>query len=187
MSTTGIVIIAVGAIILLWAIVVFNRFKRLKVQIAEAWSGIDVQLKRKVNILTNLLDVLKMQMTFENNLLTELSKARSGLLAQDHEVAMSANDKLTQLLSSITATAEAYPNLGTNQSYLRMMSDIRDCEDKVTYARTRYNMVVSDFNAGISVFPSNIIAGLMKCSPEKMFEISEPPREIADNLRIGKM
>lgn len=187
MSTMSIIAIIVAVLIILWIIGTFNKLKRLKINITETWSGIDVQLKRKVNIIPNLVDVLKMQMSFEKEVLVELTKARSGLNSNDPAMAMAANDKLDHIMASIRATAEAYPNLGTNRSFQMLMTDIRDCEDKVSYARNRYNMGVTKYNMEIAVFPNNIIANMMGCSAEKMFEISTPPREIADNLRIGQL
>lgn len=183
--TLGILIAA--AIIGIWFISTFNKFRRLKILITEAWSGIDIQLKRKANIIPNLVDVLKMQMAFEKEILIELSNARSGLNDHDREKAMAANDKIDKIMTSIRATAEAYPNIGTNDSFRQLMSDIRDCEDKVGYARNRYNMNITNYNMEIAVFPNNIIAGVMGYTSEKMFEISTPPREIADNMRIGKL
>ena len=187
MSTFFLCVLIVIAILIVWGIAIFNKLKRLKVLITESWSGIDVQLKRKANIILNLVDVLKMQMSFEKEVLVELTKARGGLSSNDHEQAMQANDKIDKIVASIRATAEAYPTLGTNGSFRQLMTDIRDCEDKVSYARNRYNMSVGQYNMDIAVFPNNIIAGMMGCSPEKLFEIAEPPREIADNIRIGKL
>ena len=100
---------------------------------------------------------------------------------------MAANDRIDQIVTAIRATEEAYPTLGSNDSFKHLMVDIRDCEDKVSYARNRYNMNVAKFNMEIAVFPGNIISGMMGYSPEKMFELTTPPREIADNLRIGKI
>ncbi len=187
MSTIGIVCCVTVPVVIIWAISIFNGLKRLKIQITEAWSGIDVQLKRKANIIPNLVDVLKMQMSFEKEVLVELTNARSGLNSTNHEEAMKANDKLDKIMASIQATVEAYPALGTNESFRVLMADIRDCEDKVSYARNRYNMSTAKYNMDIAVFPNNIIAGMMGCTPEKMFEIATPPREIADNIRIGKL
>ncbi|MBE6381368.1 MAG: LemA family protein [Lentisphaerae bacterium] len=182
-----IITLVVVALIVLWFIAVNNKLKRLKVVIAEAWSGIDVQLKRKANILPNLVDTLKMQMKFEEDVLTKLTAARSGLASSDRAEAMAANEKLNSIIPTIRATAEAYPELGTNASFLQMMNDIRDCEDKVTYARTRYNMSVSTYNQVIVVFPDSIVAGMIGCTPEKMFEIAETARAEADDLRIGNL
>ncbi len=155
--------------------------------IQEAWSGIDVQLKRKANILPNLVDTLKMQMAFESDVLKQLTAARSGLISGDRVTAMEANDQITRLMPSIQATAENYPTLGTNASFLQMMSDIRDCEDKVAYARNRYNMAVSRFNMDIQQIPANLVASWMRLQPETMFEISETARQDADNIRISKI
>ena len=187
MSWGLIISIIVVAIIVLWWISTMNGFRRLKVAIQEAWSGIDVQLKRKANIIPNLVDTLKMQMDFESKVLTDLTAARSGLVSGDRAEAMAASDKISSMLPSIRATAESYPALGTNQSFLRLMEDIRDCEDKITYARNRYNMTVAKYNADIIMFPASIVSGMMHLTPESMFEISAQAREDADNMLISKL
>lgn len=187
MSIGVIIAIAIIVILLLWIIAIYNMFKRLKVIITEAWSGIDVQLKRKANIIPNLVDTLKMQMNFEEKLLTELTAARSGLSSNDRETAMSANDQLDQVFAGLRATMEAYPTLGTNASFRKMMDEIRDCEDKIAYSRNRYNMSVAKYNMEIAVFPNSIFANMFNAHKEKMFELSVPPREIVDNIRISKL
>ena len=148
MSWGLIISIAAVVLIIFWVIGIYNKLKRLQVTITEAWSGIDVQLKRKANILPNLVDTIKMQMKFEEDVLTKLTAARSGLNSADREEAMKANDQLNAIIPTIRATAEAYPQLGTNASFLQMMNDIRDCEDKVTYARplaaSQYSLWFSD-------------------------------------------
>ena len=187
MSVGLIITIVVVVLILLWWISTYNTFKRLQITIQEAWSGIDVQLKRKANIIPNLVDTIKMQMKFEEDVLTKLTAARSGLVSSNKEEAMAADNQVNHIMANIRATAEAYPELGTNASFRQMMLDIRDCEDKVTYARNRYNMTVSAYNQAIIVFPSSIVAGFAHCMPEKMFEIAAEAREEADNLRISKL
>lgn len=181
------ILIAVVVIVFFWYISVYNRFKRLQVTIKEAWSGIDVQLKRKANIIPNLVDTLKMQMKFENDLLTKLTEARSGLVSGDRTEAMRANDAVTKLIPSIHAVAESYPELGTNKSFLKLMEDVRDCEDKVSFARNRYNMTVARFNMDIQQIPASFVAGRMELVPEPMFEITQEKREEADNMRIGQL
>lgn len=182
-----IITIVVAVIIVFWWIGTMNGFRRLKVAIQEAWSGIDVQLKRKANIIPNLVDTLKMQMDFESKVLTELTAARSGLVSGNRAEAIAASDKISSMLPSIRATAESYPALGTNQSFLKLMEDIRDCEDKITYARNRYNMTVAKYNADIIMIPASIVAGFMHLTPEEMFEISAASREDADNMRISRL
>lgn len=182
-----IITIAVVILIALWWIGAFNSLNRLKVAITEAWSGIDVQLKRKANIIPNLVDTLKMQMNFESSLLTELTAARSGLTSGDRAEAMAASDKITAMLPQIRATAENYPQLGTNASFLKLMEDVRDCEDKIAYARNRYNMTVARFNMEIVQFPTNIPASVHHFTQEQLFEITAAARQDADDMRIGKL
>ena len=187
MSWGLIAVIAVVVIVALWWIATVNSFRRLKISIQEAWSGIDVQLKRKANIIPNLVDTLKMQMNFESKVLTELTAARSGLVSGNHAEAMAASDKISAMLPNIRATAENYPELGTNQSFLKLMTDIRDCEDKITYARNRYNMTVARYNMDIAMFPASIVAAALHFSSEEVFEITETARQDADNMRISKL
>ncbi len=181
------IILGVIAIIVIWYIATYNRLRRLKISIQEAWSGIDVQLKRKSNILQNLVDTLKMQMKFETDLLTQLTQARSGLTSNNHAEAMAANDQVTKLMPGINAVAEAYPQLGTNDSFLQLMGDIKDCEDKVAYARNRYNITVARYNMDIVSIPTNIVANNMGLQAEQLFEITAEARVDADNMRISKL
>ena len=186
MDTLSIVLV-IALIVIAWVICMFNNFKRTKVMIAEAWSSIDVQLKRKANIVLNLVDLLKMQMGFESKVLQELTNARSRLTSRDHTEAMKANDSISKILPSVYAVSENYPVLKTSESFLETMREVKDCDDKVAYARNRYNMAVAKMNASIQVFPSNIVASMFGFKEEKLFEMSEPPREVSDNLRIGKL
>lgn len=179
--------IIIVVLLVLWWISVSNRFRRLKISIQEAWSGIDVQLKRKANIIPNLVDSLKMQMNFESEVLTKLTAARSGLTSGNRAEAMAASDQVSSLLPSIHAVAESYPTLGTNQSFLTMMADIKDCEDKIAYARNRYNMTVARYNTDIVMFPASIVANAMHLQQEEMFEISDAARNDADSMRISQL
>ena len=112
MSVGLIITIVVVVLILFWWISTYNTFKRLQITIQEAWSGIDVQLKRKANIIPNLVDTLKMQMKFEEDVLTKLTAARSGLVSSNKEEAMAADNQVNHIMANIRATAEAYPELG---------------------------------------------------------------------------
>ena len=187
MNWIAITLIAAAVLIVLWWIGTMNKFRRLKITIQEAWSGIDVQLKRKANIIPNLVDTLKMQMNFEEKVLTELTEARAGLTGNNRAAAMAASDKVASLLPSISAVAENYPELGTNKSFLQLMSDIRDCEDKIAYARNRYNMTTAYYNTAIIMIPASIVASFMHLQAEEMFEISREARNDADNMRISQL
>ena len=177
----------VVVLIVLWYIGTMNKFRRLKIAIEEAWAGIDVQLKRKANIIPNLVDTLKMQMNFEEKVLTELTAARTGLISADRSEAMAASDKVSSLIPTIRATAESYPQLGTNQSFLQLMNDIRDCEDKIAYARNRYNMTTARYNMDIVMIPASIVAAQMGLKKENLYEISQTQRDDADNMRISRL
>lgn len=187
MNSIVIILLVVAAVVVLWYIATYNTFRRMKVAITEAWSGIDVQLKRKANIIPNLVDTLKMQIDFEKGTLTELTAARAGLTSGSPEERMKANERVNSLLPSINAVVENYPQLGTNQSFLRLMGDIRDCEDKIAYSRTRYNMTVASYNAKLQTIPSNFVASSMGLTQEPMFEITETARQDADNMRISDL
>ncbi|MBR7107546.1 MAG: LemA family protein [Lentisphaeria bacterium] len=177
----------VVVLIVLWYIGTMNKFRRLKIAIEESWAGIDVQLKRKANIIPNLVDALRMQMNFEEKVLTELTAARTGLTSSDRNEAMAANDKISSLIPSIRATAENYPQLGTNQSFLQLMNDVRDCEDKIAYARNRYNMTTARYNMEIVMVPASIVASQMGLQKENLYEIAQTQRDEADNMRISKL
>ena len=179
--------VAIIVVIVLWYILTYNKFRRMKVMIQEAWSGIDVQLKRKANIIPNLVDSIKMQMNIESDLLKKLTELRGGLASDDHVEAIKANEQINALMPSINAVAENYPTLGTNESFLRLMGDIRDAEDKIAYARNRYNISVSRYNMDIVSIPNNIVAGMMRLEAEPMFEISETVRKDTDDMRISQL
>lgn len=179
--------IAIVVILIFWAVSAYNSMVRKKNYIREAWSGIDNQLKRKANIIPNLVDTIRMQTKFESDIIDKIAASRAGMLSKDRAEAISASDTVTRMLPSIMALSENYPQLGTNQSYLKLMEDVKDVEDKVAYARNRYNMCVIDFNNAITVFPGSIIAGMFRFTPEKVFEIEEKERNYADNLRISEL
>ena len=104
-----------------------------------------------------------------------------------HPLALAASDKISSMIPSISATAENYPQLGTNQSFLQLMNDVRDCEDKIAYARNRYNMTTARYNMEIVMVPASIVASQMGLQKENLYEISQTQRDDADNMRISKL
>lgn len=177
-------IIGIIAIIVIWAVSIYNGLIRKKVYIKETWSGIDVQLKRKGNVLPNLVDTLKMQTSYEGDLLVKLTQARTGMISGTNVERMQASDEVTKLIPSLYAVAENYPQLGANESFRKLMDEIRDCEDKITYARNRYNISVTSFNTAIKIFPSSIIAAMMGLKEEEFYELPAEQRSSIDDLRI---
>lgn len=172
------------ALVVIWLFILYNGLVRKRVYVKEAWAGIDVQLKRKANILPNLVDTLRMQTSYEGELLTKLTQARSGIAQGDNAQRIKASDEVSKLLPSFYAVAENYPQLGANESFRKLMDEVRDCEDKITYARNRYNIAVSTYNTAIQIIPASIIAGFANFKPEEFYEIPQEQRTDSDNLRI---
>lgn len=177
-------ILVIAAIVVIWGIATYNGLVRKKVYIREAWSGIDVQLKRKGNVIPNLVDALKMQTSYEGDLLVKLTQARTGMVNGSNSERIQASDAVTKLLPSLYAVAEAYPQLGANESFRKLMDEVRDCEDKITYARNRYNISVTTYNTAIRVFPSSLIASMLGYKEEEFYEIPAEQRTQIDDMRI---
>ena len=174
-------------LLIIWFIFMYNGLVRKKNYIKEAWSSIDVQLKRKTNVLTNLVDTIKMQTKYESETLEKIVGMRAQMLSGKKDEAMAANDKVSKMIPSIMAISESYPELKSNQSYLHLMEDIKNVEDKIAYARTRYNMTVTEYNTAIQSFPTSIFAKMLGYTDEKTYEISDVEREYSDNLRISEL
>jgi LemA protein len=171
-------------VIILFIVGIYNGLIRKRNYVRESWSNIDVQLKRKGNVLPNLVDVIKMQTTYEGDLLEKLTKARTGIVSGTPNERLAQSDSMQKMMPSIYAVAENYPVLGANESFRKLMEEIRDSEDKITYARQRYNVCVNDLNTSLQTFPSNIIASMFGFKAENFYEISQVQRDDYDNMRI---
>lgn len=174
-------------LLVIWFIFIYNGLVRKKNYIKEAWASIDVQLKRKTNVLTNLVDTIKMQTKYESETLEKIISMRSQMLSNNKNEAMEANDKISKMIPSIMAVSENYPDLKSNQSFLHLMDDIKNVEDKIAYARTRYNTTVVDYNSTVQSFPTLFVAKTFGFTLEKTYEISDAEREHSDNLRISEL
>lgn len=178
------IFLGIVAVLILLAVSMYNGLVRKRNYIREAWSSIDVQLKLKTNVLTNLVDTIKMQTKYESETLEKIVGLRRQMLSSDKGEAMKANDAITRMIPSLYAVSESYPELKSNQSFLKLMEDIKNIEEKIAYARTRYNKTVMEYNTAIQTFPTVIFAGMFGFTKEETYEISEVERENADNLRI---
>ncbi|MBQ3054151.1 MAG: LemA family protein [Clostridia bacterium] len=178
------IVIGIIVVIALLFIGNYNSLIRKKMNVSESWSGIDVQLKRKANVIPNLIDVIKMQTDYEGDLLEKLTKARTGVMEGSNNERVKSNEEMNMLMKNVYAVAENYPQLGANDSFRKIMEQVSDCEDKITYARNRYNISVTDYNTAIKVFPGMIFAGLFGFKEEEFFEIDSQLRVDTDNLRI---
>jgi len=172
--TTLYIILVVIAIIIFWAILVYNRFVSLKNRAKEAWSDIDVQLKRRYNLIPNLVETVKGYASHERELFEKVTEARTKAMGaktmQEHS---QAENMLSSALKTLFAVSENYPDLKASQNFLELQRELRDTEDKIQAARRFYNANVRDLNIKIESFPSKIIAGLFRFKKMDLFEIEE--------------
>jgi LemA protein len=174
MSTALIIVIAVIAIIALWLIMVYNGLIRLKNRTDEAWSDIDVQLKRRYDLIPNLINTVKGYAKHEQQTLEKVIQARNlAMQAGGTAEKAKAENALSQTLKSIFALAESYPDLKANQNFAKLQDELTDTENKIQAARRFYNGNVRDFNTKIEIFPNNIIANSLGFKKKEFFEIEE--------------
>jgi len=168
------ILIILGALILL-AIVAYNGLVRLRVQADNAWADIDVQLKRRHDLIPNLVETVKGYAGHERQTLEGVVNARNrAMTAQGPEARAEAESALTQSLKSVFALAEAYPQLRAVESFNQLQGTLNQIEDAVQNARRYYNAVVRDFNTRIAQFPTNILAGLLGFQRREFFELTAP-------------
>jgi LemA protein len=167
-----VVLIIVGVIVLLVIVlaVMYNSLVRLNVRANEAWSDITVQLKRRADLIPNLVNSVKGYASHEKGVFEQVTEARAATLSAStpHEAAQAEN-QFQSALKSIFAVAEAYPDLKANQNFLDLQAQLTDTEDKIQASRRFYNGVVRDFNTKRTVFPTNIFAGMLGFNKDKEF------------------
>jgi LemA protein len=157
-----------------WAIWRYNNLVSLKYQVANAWKQIDVQLKRRHDLIPNLIAAVRGEMQFEQDTLEKVIAARNSAVAA-RGVAETAEKEnvLTQTLSRLFALSENYPNLKANESVKTLMEELTSTENKIGFARQFYNDVATRFNTAQQVFPDNLIAQMFKFQPVELFQITE--------------
>lgn len=173
-----IILLVILAVIALFLLGIYNSLASLKVKIKEAWSQIDVQLKRRVDLIPNLVETVKGYATHEKEVFENVTKARASLMsAQSPAEAGQANEQLAGALKSLFAVAEAYPELKAQEGFLNLQKELSDTEDKVSYSRQFYNSVVRQYNEKLVMFPSNLVASLFGFKAEAFFEAQPSERE----------
>lgn len=165
-------------LLVIYLIATYNSLVVLKMRIQEALSGIDVQLKRRSDLIPNLVETVKGYAKHEKEVFENVTQARSALMTAGnmHDKA-TANDMLTGALKSLFAIAEAYPDLKANTNFQDLQRQLEDTEDKVAYSRQFYNSNVLDYNGKIGMFPSNIIASMFGFASYEFFKADEKARE----------
>ena len=162
-------------VIIFWLVMTYNELVAMVNRVKEAWSDINVQLKRRYDLIPNLVETVKGYASHEKTAFENVTKARAAALgAQGIDEKGKAENMLTGALKSIFAIAEAYPQLKANENFLELQRELSDTENKIQAARRFYNSNIMALNTSIESFPKNIIAGIFKFQKEKFFELDEP-------------
>jgi LemA protein len=174
-----IIIIVVVVILVLIAIVTYNGLVRIRNRVDDAWAQIDVQLKRRHDLIPNLIETVKGYAAHEKGTFEAVVSARNAAMqAQGPEQQAQAENVLTGALKSLFALAEAYPDLKANQNFLSLQEELTSTEDRIAYARQFYNDSVVKYNTKIQSIPSNIIAGMFSFSPREYFKAEDGATEV---------
>lgn len=164
------IIIGIVVVLVIAGAAMYNGLVRLNIRSDEAWSDITVQLKRRADLIPNLVNTVKGYASHEKDVFENVTQARSAMLgASGPAEAAKAENQFSQTLKSLFAVAEAYPDLKANQNFLDLQAELTDTEDKIQAARRFYNGVVRDFNTKRKVFPTSIFAGMLGFRTDKEF------------------
>lgn len=159
-------------------IIIYNRLIKLRNTVKSAWSDIDVQLKKRYDLVPNLVETVKGYASHERALFEKVTEARSmAMQASSPARKAKADNMLRETLKSLFAVAEAYPELKANANFMQLQSQIQELENNIEYARRYYNAVVRDFNIMVESVPSNIVASMFNFKQEEFFELEAPEVE----------
>jgi len=176
-----IILVALGV----WIVIIYNGLIKLKVRTNEAWSDIDVQLKRRYDLIPNLINTVKGYATHEKELFEKVTQARANAMnAQNPEEKGQAENMLSGTLKSLFAVSENYPDLKANENFLELQRELSDTENKIQASRRFYNGNVRDLNTKIQVFPDSIVAGMLKIEKREFFEIENEKEKEAPKVEF---
>lgn len=179
--TLPIAIIAALVVFVIWA---YNKLIKLRNQVKEAWADIDVQLKRRYNLIPNIVETVKGYASHEENVLVQVTEARAQAInATNVQEQGQAENMLSGALKSLFAVAENYPQLKANENFLQLQNELVDTEDKIQSSRRFYNSIVRDYNTAIQQFPTNLLANAFKFKVEEFFEIEN--EEQRENVEVS--
>jgi LemA protein len=168
-------ILAVVGLLVVAMIVIYNGLVRSKIRVDEAWSDITVQLKRRADLIPNLVETVKGYAKHESEVFDNVTKARSAILGAgtDVKATAAADNMMTSALKSIFAVAEAYPDLKASTNFQQLQADLTDTEDKIQAARRFYNGVVRDYNTKVHVFPTVIFAAMLGFKEREFYQLDD--------------
>ena len=168
------IVLGVAAVLVLSFVVGYNRFVRLRNEVSTGWSNIDVTLKRRADLIPNLVEAVKGYAAHERGVFDSVTEARASLMrASSPGAAAQANEALTAALGRLFAVAEAYPDLKASQNFLRLQDELTDTEDKIAAARRYYNATVMRYNTKIQSFPGVLYAGALGFAAREFFTADE--------------
>ena len=171
------VVIGVAALLLLYVVLTFNSLIMLRNRVNNAWSQIDVQLKRRYDLIPNLINTVKGYMKHEKGVLTDITKMRSSLVSGSMGEKAKASDAITNALKTIFAVAENYPKLQASENFKMLQEELAGTESKIAFSRQFYNDNVMTLNNRIQQFPSNLIARILNFKEKEFFKSSEEERK----------
>ncbi len=180
MSSEGLLIVlaALALLVALWVIVTYNRFIALRNRVENTWSQIDVQLRRRFDLIPNLVETVKGYAAHEKEIFEKVAEARARMMqAQSVSEQGEANNLLTSALKSLFAVAEAYPDLKANQNFLSLQNELANTEQQIARAREVYNDAVMMLNTLVQVFPANLVASLFGFRIQDYFPVEEEARQ----------
>jgi LemA protein len=165
----GLLVLVVG-----WVILTYNGLVSLRNQLKNAWAQIDVQLKRRYDLIPNLVETVKDYMAYEQDVLTKVTQARAGAMAAQGPAEQArAENQLTAALRQLFAVVENYPQLKANENVMKLQEELTSTENRIAFARQFYNDTVMRYNTKLQVFPTNLIAGMLGFTPEQFFETGD--------------
>jgi LemA protein len=176
------IVIGVIVVIIVALVAMYNGLVRANVRVSEAWSDITVQLKRRADLIPNLVNTVKGYATHEKEVFEKVTEARANTLsAQSPVEAGKAENQFQSALKSLFAVAEAYPDLKASDNFKELQAELVDTEDKIQASRRFYNGSARDLNTKIKVFPTNIFAGMLGFKPREFFEVDEAEAAVIQN------
>jgi LemA protein len=171
------IVLGIVGLVILYGILTFNRLIRVRVRTENAWSQIDVQLRRRYDLIPNLVESVKGYAAHEREVFEDVTRARSQAeAASGVQQQAQAENELTRGLRRLIAVAENYPELKASENFLALQEELTGTESRIAFARQFYNDQVAKLNTLIQSFPSNIVAGIGKFTPREFFDIEEPAR-----------
>ncbi|MEO0025752.1 MAG: LemA family protein [candidate division WOR-3 bacterium] len=175
----GIIIAIIAGLLILLVIGSYNLLVSSRNRVKNGWHQIDVQLKRRIDLIPNLVETVKAYAAHEREVFEKIAEARTQAInARGPGEAARADSQLTSTLKTLFALVENYPDLKANQNFMRLQEELTHTENKIAFARQFYNDVVLDYNNRVQMFPTNIIAALFRFQPAEFYEIPETEREV---------